>query len=142
MCRRLAIAALVVALGLTVSTACAQCGCSYAPSYTVGYAPSVAYYAPAEPYVTYYAPAASCASCAAPAAPSCTSCCAAAPAYTAYYAPAYTYSAYYPPAYTYSAYYAPAYVGYYGRPGWSVYGTPKVYVPGEPVRNVVRAITW
>jgi hypothetical protein len=25
--------------------------------------------------------------------------------------------------------------------GSSIYGTAKVYVPGEPVRNVVRAVT-
>jgi hypothetical protein len=26
-------------------------------------------------------------------------------------------------------------------PGWSAYGTPRLYVPGEPVRNVLRAVT-
>ena len=26
--------------------------------------------------------------------------------------------------------------------GWSVYGTPRVYVEGEPVRNTLRALTW
>ena len=32
--------------------------------------------------------------------------------------------------------------GYSAVAGWSVYGTPKVYVAGQPVRNVVRAVTW
>lgn len=29
----------------------------------------------------------------------------------------------------------------YNTTGWSIYGTPKVYVPGQPVRNLWRAIT-
>jgi hypothetical protein len=33
------------------------------------------------------------------------------------------------------------YAVYYGTAGKSIYGTLKVYVPGEPVRNVLRAIT-
>ena len=40
--------------------------------------------------------------------------------------------------------YAPAVhpvVAYYGVAGTSIFGTPKVYVHGEPVRNVLRAIT-
>jgi hypothetical protein len=45
--------------------------------------------------------------------------------YTSYYAP-------------YAAYYAPA----YAVAGTSIYGTPQFYVPGEPVRNVLRAVTW
>jgi hypothetical protein len=32
-------------------------------------------------------------------------------------------------------------VAYTGVVGSSVYGTPKVYVPGQPVRNVWRAVT-
>jgi hypothetical protein len=42
------------------------------------------------------------------------------------------------------AYYTPVAqpaVAYYGKPGRSIYGTPKVYVPGEPIRNILRAIT-
>ena len=59
MYRRLVILAVVVAVGLSVSTVLAQCGCgavSYAPTYTSYYTPSVAYYAPAT-QVAYYAPA-------------------------------------------------------------------------------------
>ncbi|MGA2035783.1 MAG: hypothetical protein ABSG68_26340 [Thermoguttaceae bacterium] len=77
------------------------------------------------PYVSYYAP------------------------YTAYYAPPAPYVTYYAP-YTsyyapYTSYYAP-YGGYYYAPysayyGPTVYGTPQVYVPGQPVRNVVRWVT-
>ncbi len=40
-------------------------------------------------------------------------------------------------------YYVPAVqptVAYYGVAGRSIYGTPRVYLPGQPVRNVLRAI--
>jgi hypothetical protein len=64
---------------------------------------------------------------------------------TTYLAPAAPRVAYYVPvAQPYTASFAPAAqprVAYYGVAGWSLYGTPKVYVPGEPVRNVWRAIT-
>jgi hypothetical protein len=30
---------------------------------------------------------------------------------------------------------------YYGVAGTSIYGTPKVYVPDQPVRNAPRAVT-
>ena len=40
----------------------------------------------------------------------------------------------------YSTYYASAYAPY-GVVGSSIYGTAKVYVPGEPVRNALRAVT-
>jgi hypothetical protein len=60
-----------------------------------------------------------------------------------YYAPA-TYATYYTPYTSYytptTSYYAAAYVPY-GVVGSSIYGTAKVYVPGEPVRNTLRAIT-
>jgi hypothetical protein len=88
----------------------------YAPNpVTNYYAPTVtSYYAPvATPYTSYYAPVAT--------------------PYTSYYAPVATpyYSAGYAPVATpYVAGYAPAY--YYGR--------PRVYVPGEPVRNFFRAL--
>ena len=115
--RSIALAVIVLILG--GSTAFAQCACSSAPvyepvasSYASYYASPVAY-APA-PYVSYYAPPVP---------------------YTAYYSPYVAYSPY--------AAYAPVmpYRAYYGVPGWSMYGTPRFYVPGEPVRNVVRAVT-
>jgi hypothetical protein len=118
----------VIALLLSGSTAFAQCGCSAppvvvsaAPSYSTYYAPTVADYTPA-PYVSYYAPAV-------------------APApYVTYYAPPAPYVTYYSPRVTYAPVVAP-YAAYYGRPGWSIYGAPRVYVPGEPVRNTLKAIT-
>ncbi len=65
--------------------------------------------------------------------------------YTSYYAPAATsYATYYagaaPVAYT-SYYAAPYATYYYGVAGTSIYGAPRVYVPGEPVRNTLRALT-
>jgi hypothetical protein len=122
----------------------------YAPTtYVATYAPTTTYYAPTA-YVASYAPATTAYD---------------APATTAYYAPA-TYvanyattTAYYAPAaYTVgyaptTTYYAPAATtAYYapavpasvivnGRAGTSIYGTAKIYVPGEPVRNTIRAIT-
>jgi hypothetical protein len=120
-------AATIVALVLTGPAALAQCPCSGA-----GYAAPVAYgaaYAPAAyayslPYATYYTPAPAVAY--VPSVP-----------YATYYRP---YAAAYVP---YAAYYAPAPVYYrpYVRPGVSMYGTPKVYVSGEPVRNAIRAVT-
>ena len=131
MCQRY-IPLLVIALVLSGSAAFAQCGCSapvvYAasPSYTSYYAAPVAYAAPA-PQVSYYAPPV---------------------AYAAYYAPPVAYSAYYAAPVPYAAYYAPA-VAYgpvavpyrVGYPGRSMYGAPRIYVPGEPVRNTLKAIT-
>jgi hypothetical protein len=124
------IALAAVALLLSGSAAFAQCGCSsplayapVAPSYVSYYAPPVVDYAPA-PYVSYYAPPA-----------------VYAPApYVSYYAPVVPYSTYYAPRVAY----APVVASYrvaYGVPGYSIYGTPRVYVPAEPVRNVVRAVT-
>ena len=89
------------------------------PAYATYYAPTAAYYAPVS-YASYYAPT----------------------PYVAYYAPPVAYTAYY--AAPYAAYYGPtvaAYPAYYGAPGWSVFGAPRVYVAGQPVRNVVRAVT-
>ena len=79
------------------------------------------------------------------------------PAYTTYYAPtaAYyapaPYVAYYarpwptrPTSPPYATYYGPtvaAYPAYYARPGWSVFVPLRVYVAGQPVRNVLRATT-
>ncbi len=133
----------VAALLLSASAVHAQCNCGAspvyapaapAPSYSTYYAPAAVDYTPA-PYVSYYA---------APAAPV---------SYVSYYAPPAAYAApvsyvsYYAPATPYATYYAPPAVAvpyrayYYGVPGWSVYGTPRVYVPGEPVRNTLRAVT-
>jgi hypothetical protein len=93
MYRHLAIVALVVAMGLSASTALAQCGCDLsAPTYTTYYAPQTVYYAPAAPYVSYYAPA---------------------PVYPTYYAAPYT--TYYAPYGRY--YYAPVWRGAW-RWGW------------------------
>jgi hypothetical protein len=121
---------------------------AYAAPVVVARRPITAYYAPAAvaaPVVTsYYAPAA------APIAAPVTSYYApapvAAPVYSSYYAPAVT-------APVYSSYYAPAPV--VGAPvvtapvvaarpvvlGRSIYGTRELYVPGQPVRNTLRAIT-
>lgn len=147
--RALFFLAFVMAGCLAASPALAQCGCGtpqatyapvessysayypstvtyYAPATEVAYAPatSVSYYAPATPEVTYYAPAT--------------------PTYSTYYAPAATYTSYYaaPAVPSYSTYYAPATV-YYSPyvVGRSVFGAPRVYVPGQPVRNTLKAIT-
>ena len=141
MCQRF-ISVAVVALILNGATAYSDCGCSSSPAYAPIASSYVSYYAPpvAEapaPYASYYAPPV-----------------AAAPApYVSYYAPPVAYAApapcvsYYAPAVPYATYYAapaPAmvpYRAYYGVAGWSVYGTPRVYVPGEPVRNALRAVT-
>jgi hypothetical protein len=119
---------------------------SYASSYSTYYTPSYAtYYAPA-PQVSYYAPAVQ-ATYYAPA-----------PQVT-YYAPAPQVAYYAPtPQVTYyapqAAYYAPvaqpcvncydpvvAARVVYGVPGRSMFGAPRLYVPGQPVRNTFRAIT-
>jgi hypothetical protein len=115
---------MVAVLSLCVSPVFGQCCGSVAtympaaPAYTTYYAPTTAYYDSA-PYVAYYAPPA---------------------AYTTYYASPYV--SYYASPYT--TYYGPtvaAYPAYYARPGWSVFGAPRVYVPGQPVRNALRAVT-
>lgn len=138
MCRRFVLLLVPIGLSLTASTVRAQCCGStqiaYAPvvqSYAANYTPTVTYYESVAPQVTYYSPSAV--------------------VDTTYYAPA-PYVTYYAPAtpqveyYAQSAttYYAPVvqpYVTYYGTVGSSIYGTPKVYVPGQPVRNTLRAIT-
>jgi hypothetical protein len=137
MCQRYISLAVIALLLLGGSIAHAQCGCSsppvytsVAPSYSSNYAPVVTNYTPVS-YASYYAPPA-----------------AYAPApYVTYYAPPVAYAptpyvSYYAPAAPYVAY-APVvapYRAYYGVPGWSIYGTPRVYVPGEPVRNTVKAV--
>jgi hypothetical protein len=102
------------------------------PTYTTYYAAPTSgyttYYAAptTSSYTTYYAP---------------TTSYAASTPYTTYYAPTTTYSTYYEP---YTSYYYPGYSTYYygyGVPGTSVYGAPRYYVPGEPVRNTFRAVT-
>ena len=131
----------VIALILSGSTVFAQCGCSsppvyepVAPSYSTYYAPPVADYTPVS-YVSNYQPAA---------VPT---------TYVSYYAPPAAvapapYVAYYATPTPYVTYYSPPvapvvapYPVYYGVPGLSIYGTPQIYVPGQPVRNVLRAIT-
>jgi hypothetical protein len=139
---------------LSTSAAFGQCGCSApattsAPvvsSYTAQYAPVTTYYAPATDYATYYSPTTTYY------APT-----------TAYYAPTTTYYApqpyvsyytpsvsYYAPTTAYSPVAAPVatpYTSYYAPAGASVmagssiYGTPKVYVYGQPIRNAIRAST-
>jgi len=149
----------VVTFVLSGSTAFAQCGCnsppvytSVAPSYATSFAPAAADYGPA-PYVSNYAPPVAPVSYVSyyspPVAPVSTVSYYAPPAapvsYVSYYAPAAPapYVSYYAPATSYVTY-APVvapYRTYYGVPGVSIYGTPQVYVPGEPVRNALRAIT-
>ena len=123
MYRQFIVVGVAVVLSLSASTVLAQCGCGPAVTKYAPVVPSYTTYYAAAPYVTYYA---------APA-PS-----------VVYYAPVAPYVTYYAPATPYVTYYAPVarpYVAYYGVPGWSVYGTPRVYVPGQPVRNALRAVT-
>jgi len=141
MCQRF-IALAAIGLVLSGSAAFAQCGCSsppvyttVAPSYSTYYAPAAVDYAPVS-YVTSYAPPAA-VSYVTYYSPPVVS----APApYVTYYAPPAPYVTYYSPSVTYAPVVTP-YPVYYGRPGWSIYGTPRLYVPGEPVRNTVRAVT-
>lgn len=140
MCTRSIAIVTFLAFSLSASVVFAQCGCgaaTVAPSYTASYVPTTTYYAP-ETYTSYYAP---------------TTAYYAPETYTSYYAPT---TAYYAPS-VYTSYYTPTtayytpYVTYapvagavvapYSRVGASVYGTPKVYVRGEPVRNAWRALT-
>jgi hypothetical protein len=119
---------LVSVVVLSGSAVLAQCGCAapapvyapVAPVYTSYYAPAVTYYTPAVtavPTVAYYTP------------------------YVSYYAPAAPTVSYYTPYAAYAPVVRPYAAYYYGVPGWSMYGTPKVYVPGEPLRNAIRATT-
>jgi hypothetical protein len=132
MFRRLNLTA-VVALGaitafLLAGSACSGAVVFYPPPYTSYYVPATAYYAPPPAYTTYYAPPVTYA----PAVP-----------YATYYAPPVPYATYYAPPVPYASYYAaPAYVAYRRvAVGPSMYGTPKVYVAGQPVRNALRAVT-
>jgi hypothetical protein len=114
-----AVVVLVVVLGLT-STASAQVIYYRTYSPVVTYSPIVTTYSPVYSYpgvVTYSAPV-----------------------------PVTTYSPVveYPPVMTYRPViaYSPAVPAYYGS---AVVGAPyygPYYVPGQPVRNVLRAITW
>jgi len=102
---------------------------NYAPV-TTYYAPEVAvptttYYSPV-PTTTYYSPV-----------PTTTYYAPAVVPTTTYYAPAAVpYATYYAPRAAYTSYYAPA---YYGR---AYYYAPAPLVPGQPVRNAFRAMTW
>ncbi len=107
----------VTVLSLCVSPVFGQCCGSVPATYVPAVPAYTTYYAPT---AAYYAPA----------------------PYVAYYAPPVAYTAYYAP--PYATYYGPtvaAYPAYYARPGWSVFGAPRVYVAGQPVRNVLRATT-
>lgn len=113
---RSVLGAIAVMLGLCGSVAFADCGCG--PMET-GYAPVEATYS------AYY------------------------PAPVAYYAPTPGYRTYYaaPVRQPYTTYYAPAppptgvYYAPYGVAGRSIFGAPRVYMPWQPVRNVLRAVT-
>lgn len=135
----------IIALTLSGATALADCGCgvqpvytSAAPSYSTYYAPATVDYAPVS-QVSYYAPAAAPVSYVSYYEPAPVY----APApYVTYYAPpvaAVPYATYYTPYAAYAPVVAP-YRAYYGVPGVSIYGTPRVYVPGEPVRNTLKAV--
>ena len=114
---RVLAATMIAVLSLSVSPGFGQCCGSVATAYV-----------PAEPaYAAYYAPT--------------TAYCDPAP-YATYYTQRVVYAAYYPSPYV--TYYEPAiaaYPAYDARLGWSVFGAPRVYVAGQPVRNVLRAIT-
>ncbi len=114
---RVLAATMVAVLSLSVSPVFGQCCGGVATTYVSAVPAYATYYAPT---VTYYAPA----------------------PYVDYYVPPLAYTTYYPSSYV--TYYGPtvvAYPAYYARPGWSVFGAPRVYVAGQPVRNVLRAIT-
>jgi len=109
-------------------------GYGVTPTYTTNYAPvgTTTYYSPTEvvtPTTAYYAPQA--------AVPS-TAYYAPSVGYTTYYAPSVVapYTTYYAPATAYTSYYSPY---YYGR---AYYYAPAPLVPGQPVRNAFRAMTW
>ena len=140
MYKRLIVLTAAVALGLSASTVLAQCGCGAvepayvpaAPSYSTYYAPTATYYAPAPttprtmhrrrtPRTTR----------------SRTPRTTRPRAYATYYVQ--PYATYYAPA-SCGTCYSPV-VGYYGVAGRSMFGAPRVYVPGQPVRNVFRAVT-
>jgi hypothetical protein len=97
---------------LLASTGWAQC-CGTPVMVTAYYSPPVAV---APVYTSYYTPAPM--------------------VYTSYYAPAPIYTTYYAPPPVYSTYYGPAPV-VFARP---VVVRTKVYYPGQPVRNIVRAV--
>lgn len=118
---RLVVLSAAIGLILIASTVLAQCGCGSTQMT----------YSPVEP------------GCTANGTP--TPMCRPSASYITCNTPATSHVAYYAPvAQTYPARYVPTtrpYMTNYGMAGWSIYGTPKVYVPGEPVRNVLRAIT-
>jgi hypothetical protein len=112
---------LVVTLAIVLVASSSLFAQGYATFVPAGPAPAVAYYGPAP--VVPYGPVVS----------------------TAYYAPAPYYVA--APVVVPRRYYVAAPVvaapvvvapAYYGRP---VIVRPKIYIPGEPVRNVLRAVT-
>ena len=149
MYRQCAVLAVAIVIGLIASTVLAQCNCGpvattpapVVPSPATYSAPAshVTHYSPVTPHITYYA---------APAVPT---------PHVTYYAPPRPHVTYYAPPRPHVAYYAPPiaprpyvtyyappvrpYVAYYGTPGWSVFGAPRVYVPGQPVLNALRAVT-
>jgi hypothetical protein len=116
--KNLAIAFLLTAAVMVASSANAQAYVGYMPA-----APAVSYYAPA-PVATYYSPVIA----------------------TAYYAPQTVYYSAPAPYYVAAPVFAPApavvapvaVAPVYARP---VIVRTKIYVPGQPVRNVLRAVT-
>jgi hypothetical protein len=152
---------MLLALGVTLLAAPAEAQVYYSTYYapTVA-APTTLYYPSANRVTSYYAPTTtvlpSTAYTTTPVtsyyAPSTYSTSTALPV-TSYYAPTTTYSSYYAPATTYSSYYAPTAtpVTTYYAPTTAVapvyYTTPAAvtrattYYAGQPVRNVLRALT-
>ena len=111
---RFVVLSMIAGLCLITSTVLAQCGCGSVQRTYAPVVPSSTAYC--TPTAAQYPPA------------SCVT----------YYTPATPRAAYYAPV---AQPYAKPYAAYYGTAGWSIYGTPKVYAPGEPVRNVLRAVT-
>ena len=118
--------AVAVVMSLSASTVLAQCNCGPVATTPAPVVPSPLTYSAPASHVTYYAPPTP---------------------HVTYYAPPRPHVAYYAPPIAprpYVTYYAPPvrpYVAYYGAPGWSVFGAPRGYVPGQPVLNALRAVT-
>jgi hypothetical protein len=152
--KRIVFLATCAVMGLAALPVFGQCGCGSAPTVYAPVASSETAYYPS-PTVTYYAPATEVAYASPPTvayypseASTVTYYSPVAQPYTTYYAPpvAQPYVTYYTPpvAQPYATYYAPAaptVVRPYGVVGENIYGAPKVYIRGEPVRNALRAIT-
>jgi hypothetical protein len=119
--KQLIVAATVLAGGMCCSAAFGQCGCGSAGP---AYVPAADYSACCAPPLSCGAPVTEVAYDRGPATYD-------SPPVRAYYPG--------PVARPYVAYYSPP--AYRAVPGRTIYGTPKMYVPGQPLRNVWRAIT-